>query len=99
MALHFVWKPWFCILLYSCAIVNNSHCGVSGFGSLFLLACFLAEQRTRMESELVSTEEVVNALLEYLVGPKLPLKSSALKEPPTLSQRQSVAKQVFFGFF
>lgn len=52
-----------------------------------------------MEPELVSTEEVVNALLEYLVGPRLPLKSSAVKEPPTLSQQQSVAKQVFFGFF
>ncbi|XP_004244325.1 uncharacterized protein [Solanum lycopersicum] len=47
-----------------------------------------------MEPELVSTEEVVNALLEYLVGPRLPLKSSAVKEPPTLSQQQSVAKQL-----
>ncbi|KAK4715078.1 hypothetical protein R3W88_020985 [Solanum pinnatisectum] len=47
-----------------------------------------------MEPELVSTEEVVNALLEYLVGPRLPLKSSAFKEPPTLSQQQSVAKQL-----
>lgn len=47
-----------------------------------------------MESELVPTEEVVNALLEYLVGPRLPLKSSGFKEPSTLSQQQSVAKQV-----
>lgn len=47
-----------------------------------------------MEPELVSTEEVVNALLEYLVGPRLPLKSSAFKEPPTLSQQQSVAQQL-----
>ncbi|CAN4103834.1 unnamed protein product [Withania somnifera] len=55
-------------------------------------ACFL--QRIRMASELASTEEVVNALLEYLVGPRLPLKSSAFKEAPSLSQQQSVAKQL-----
>ncbi|XP_070018458.1 uncharacterized protein [Nicotiana sylvestris] len=41
-----------------------------------------------------STEEVVNALLEYLVSPRLPLTSSAIKEPPSLSQQHSVAKQL-----
>nr|XP_016498214.1 PREDICTED: uncharacterized protein LOC107816976 isoform X1 [Nicotiana tabacum] len=41
-----------------------------------------------------STEEVVNALMEYLVDPHLPLKSSAIKEPPSLSQQLSVAKQL-----
>ncbi|KAK4355103.1 hypothetical protein RND71_024074 [Anisodus tanguticus] len=47
-----------------------------------------------MESELVSTEEVVNTLLEDLVGPLLPLRTSPVKEAPTLSQQQSVAKQL-----
>ncbi|KAK4341982.1 hypothetical protein RND71_037798 [Anisodus tanguticus] len=47
-----------------------------------------------MESELVSTEEVVNTLLEDLVGPLLPLRTSAVKEAPALSQQQSVAKQL-----
>ncbi|XP_059284923.1 uncharacterized protein LOC132038250 [Lycium ferocissimum] len=57
-------------------------------------SCFLAEQRIRMASELISTEEVVNTLLENLVGPLLPLRTSAVKEAPSLSQQQSVAKQL-----
>ncbi|XP_060188280.1 uncharacterized protein LOC132617320 isoform X2 [Lycium barbarum] len=47
-----------------------------------------------MASELISTEEVVNTLLENLVGPLLPLRTSAVKEAPSLSQQQSVAKQL-----
>ncbi|XP_060197299.1 uncharacterized protein LOC132626447 isoform X2 [Lycium barbarum] len=47
-----------------------------------------------MASELISTTEVVNTLLEKLVGPLLPLRTSAVKEAPSLSQQQSVAKQL-----
>ncbi|PHU13257.1 hypothetical protein BC332_20187 [Capsicum chinense] len=47
-----------------------------------------------MASEVASTEDVLNALLEYLVDPRLPFKSSVLKEAPTLSQQQSVATQL-----
>ena len=43
------------------------------------------------------TEEVVKALLDYLVDPMLPLKPSS-KNPPSLSNQQSVAKQVLFFF-
>ncbi|KAF3670183.1 putative serine/threonine-protein kinase BRI1-like 1-like [Capsicum annuum] len=57
-------------------------------------SCFAAEQRKRMASEVASTEDVLNALLEYLVDPRLPFKSSVLKEAPTLSQQQSVATQL-----
>lgn len=42
-----------------------------------------------------SVEDVVRALLEYLVDPLLPAKSSS-RSTPSLSQQQSVAKQVFF---
>lgn len=38
-------------------------------------------------------EEVVEALLEYFVAPLFPLNPQ-LTEPPSLSQQQSVAKQV-----
>uniref|UniRef100_A0A5B7BBS7 DRBM domain-containing protein n=1 Tax=Davidia involucrata TaxID=16924 RepID=A0A5B7BBS7_DAVIN len=44
-------------------------------------------------SDVGSAEDVVQALLEYLVDPMLPLKSSA-REAPSLSQQQLVAKQV-----
>ncbi|CBI36653.3 uncharacterized protein LOC104879453 isoform X2 [Vitis vinifera] len=40
-----------------------------------------------------SVEDVVRALLEYLVDPLLPAKSSS-RSTPSLSQQQSVAKQV-----
>ncbi|PHU11653.1 hypothetical protein BC332_18583 [Capsicum chinense] len=46
-----------------------------------------------MVLEVDSTEDVLNALLEYLVDPRLPFKSSVLKKAPTLSQQQSVATQ------
>ncbi|KAK7261607.1 hypothetical protein RIF29_27922 [Crotalaria pallida] len=44
-------------------------------------------------SDVCSTEDAVNAFLEYLVDPMLPAKSS-LRDNPTPSQQQSVAKQV-----
>ncbi|PHU08788.1 hypothetical protein BC332_20648 [Capsicum chinense] len=46
-----------------------------------------------MVSELASTEDMLNALLEYLVDPQLPFNASVFKEAPTLSQQQSVATQ------
>ncbi|KAF3615214.1 hypothetical protein FXO38_31550 [Capsicum annuum] len=46
-----------------------------------------------MVSKLASTEDVLNALLEYLVDPQLPFNASVFKEAPTLSQQQSVATQ------
>ncbi|KAG5560890.1 hypothetical protein RHGRI_004047 [Rhododendron griersonianum] len=44
-------------------------------------------------SEVGPVEDVVQALLEYLVAPLLPLKSSG-HQVPSLAQQQSVAKQV-----
>ncbi|KAI8566986.1 hypothetical protein RHMOL_Rhmol02G0086100 [Rhododendron molle] len=44
-------------------------------------------------SEVGPVEDVVQALLEYLVAPLLPLKSSG-QQVPSLAQQQSVAKQV-----
>lgn len=40
-------------------------------------------------------EDVYQALLQHLVAPLLPLKSSG-KQIPSISQQQDVAKQVFF---
>lgn len=48
-------------------------------------------------SEVGPVEDVVQALLEYLVAPLLPLKSSG-HQVPSLAQQQSVAKQVQFLF-
>ncbi|CAL5379839.1 unnamed protein product [Camellia sinensis] len=45
------------------------------------------------QSEIGSAEDVVQALLDYLVAPMLPLKSAGC-EVPSLEQQQSVAKQV-----
>ncbi|CAL5347995.1 unnamed protein product [Camellia sinensis] len=45
------------------------------------------------QSEIGSAEDVVQALLDYLVAPMLPLKSAG-REVPSLEQQQSVAKQV-----
>ncbi|KAI8002754.1 hypothetical protein LOK49_LG08G02075 [Camellia lanceoleosa] len=45
------------------------------------------------QSEIGSAEDVVQALLDYLVAPMLPLKSAG-REVPSLDQQQSVAKQV-----
>ncbi|CAL5327814.1 unnamed protein product [Camellia sinensis] len=45
------------------------------------------------QSEIGSAEDVVQALLDYLVAPMLPLKSAG-HEVPSLEQQQSVAKQV-----
>ncbi|CAK9161128.1 unnamed protein product [Ilex paraguariensis] len=42
-------------------------------------------------------EDVVQALMEYLVDPMLPLKAST-REAPSLYQQQLVAKQVFISF-
>ncbi|KAK1418947.1 hypothetical protein QVD17_28100 [Tagetes erecta] len=48
-----------------------------------------------MDIEAGPTEEIVNALLEYLVGPLLPLKHSEIaSETPSEVQQKSVAKQV-----
>ncbi|XP_057471237.1 uncharacterized protein LOC130760063 isoform X2 [Actinidia eriantha] len=44
-------------------------------------------------SEVGAAEDVIQALLDYLVDPLLPLKSSG-REVPSLAQQQSVAKQV-----
>ncbi|KAL7250125.1 hypothetical protein ACSBR1_012179 [Camellia fascicularis] len=44
------------------------------------------------QSEIGSAEDVVQALLDYLVAPMLPLKSAG-REVPSLEQQQSVAKQ------
>ncbi|GFZ10799.1 hypothetical protein Acr_22g0001970 [Actinidia rufa] len=48
-------------------------------------------------SEVGAAEDVIQALLDYLVDPLLPLKSSG-REVPSLAQQQSVAKQVPFDF-
>ncbi|CAL5377910.1 unnamed protein product [Camellia sinensis] len=45
------------------------------------------------QSEIGSAEDVVQALLDYLVAPMLPLKSAGC-EVPSLEQQKSVAKQV-----
>ncbi|CAL5388156.1 unnamed protein product [Camellia sinensis] len=45
------------------------------------------------QSEIGSAEDVVQALLDYLVAPMLPLKSAGC-EVPSLKQQQSGAKQV-----
>ncbi|CAL5416118.1 unnamed protein product [Camellia sinensis] len=45
------------------------------------------------QSEIGSAEDVVQALLDYLVAPMLPLKSAGC-EVPSLEQQQLVAKQV-----
>ncbi|XP_057460333.1 uncharacterized protein LOC130750837 isoform X3 [Actinidia eriantha] len=44
-------------------------------------------------SEVGAPEDVIQALLDYLVDPLLPLKSSG-REVPSLAQQKSVAKQV-----
>ena len=49
-------------------------------------------------SDLGSAEDAVRALLEYLVDPLLPSKSST-RRTPSLSQQESVAKQVLFFTF
>ncbi|KAF5957070.1 hypothetical protein HYC85_004295 [Camellia sinensis] len=49
------------------------------------------------QSEIGSAEDVVQALLDYLVAPMLPLKSAG-HEVPSLEQQQSVAKQVSHSF-
>ena len=43
--------------------------------------------------EVAPTEEVIKALLDYLVDPMLPLKASG-KDPP-LATQEAVAKQVY----
>lgn len=48
-------------------------------------------------AEVAPTEDSVTALLEVLVDPVLPLKSSG-KDAPSIEQQQSVAKQVFNVF-
>ncbi|KAF1886984.1 hypothetical protein Lal_00046222 [Lupinus albus] len=45
-------------------------------------------------SEVCATEDAVKLFLEYLVDPMLPAKSTS-RDNPTLSQQQSVAKQVY----
>jgi hypothetical protein len=45
------------------------------------------------ESEACPTEDAIKALLEYLVDPTLPAKSS-VRDTPSLSQQKLVAKQV-----
>ncbi|XP_019458320.1 PREDICTED: uncharacterized protein LOC109358510 isoform X2 [Lupinus angustifolius] len=45
-------------------------------------------------SEVCATEDAVKVFLEYLVDPMLPAKSTS-RDNPTLSQQQSVAKQVY----
>ncbi|KAL4567714.1 hypothetical protein LXL04_023306 [Taraxacum kok-saghyz] len=48
-----------------------------------------------LATEVGPTEETVEALMEYLVGPLLPLKHSDIaKHTPSESQQKSVAKQV-----
>ncbi|CAH1439242.1 unnamed protein product [Lactuca virosa] len=48
-----------------------------------------------LSMEVGPTEETVEALMEYLVGPLLPLKhSDTAKDTPSQSQQKSVAKQV-----
>lgn len=48
-----------------------------------------------MPTEVGPTEETVEALMEYLVGPLLPLKhSDIVKDIPSESKQKSVAKQV-----
>lgn len=49
---------------------------------------------TRAMADVCPTEDAVEALLEYLVDPLLPVKS-LLRETPSQSQQQSIAKQVF----
>ena len=49
-------------------------------------------------SDVCPTEDAVRALLEHLVDPMLPAKSS-LPDNPSQSQRQAVAKQVLFVMF
>ncbi|KAI8005150.1 Mannosyl-oligosaccharide 1,2-alpha-mannosidase MNS1 [Camellia lanceoleosa] len=44
------------------------------------------------QSEIGSAKDVVQALLDYLVAPMLPLKSAG-REVPSLEQQQSVTKQ------
>ncbi|KAF7151656.1 hypothetical protein RHSIM_Rhsim02G0076700 [Rhododendron simsii] len=51
------------------------------------------EEESSSSSEVGPVEDVVQALLEYLVAPLLPLKSSG-HQVPSLAQQQSVAKQV-----
>ena len=46
-------------------------------------------------SDVCSAEDAVRALLDHLVDPVLPAKSSLL-DTPTQSQKQAVAKQVLF---
>lgn len=48
-------------------------------------------------SDVCPTEEAIKAFLEYLVDPILPPRSS-LRDTPSLSQQESVAKQVLFFF-
>nr|XP_048333261.1 uncharacterized protein LOC107422026 isoform X1 [Ziziphus jujuba var. spinosa] len=45
-------------------------------------------------ADVCPTEDAVEALLEYLVDPLLPVKS-LLRETPSQSQQQSIAKQVY----
>ncbi|KAH7521312.1 hypothetical protein FEM48_Zijuj07G0019700 [Ziziphus jujuba var. spinosa] len=49
---------------------------------------------TRAMADVCPTEDAVEALLEYLVDPLLPVKS-LLRETPSQSQQQSIAKQVY----
>lgn len=46
------------------------------------------------QSDVCPTEDAVKAFLEQLVDPMLPAKSS-IRDNPTPSHQQSVAKQVF----
>ncbi|XP_071690271.1 uncharacterized protein [Rutidosis leptorrhynchoides] len=47
-----------------------------------------------LQTEHGPTEETVEALMDYLVGPLLPLKVSDIANAPSESQQKSVAKQV-----
>lgn len=51
------------------------------------------ENNSSKPEEVVPTEDVVNALLEYLVDPFLRLISS--EAPPSEDDKELVAKQVF----
>lgn len=49
-------------------------------------------------SDVCPTEDAILAFLEYLVDPMLP-ENSSLRDTSSQSQKQSVAKQVFFSDF
>lgn len=78
--------------VYMCVCILSLFCLFSSFPEVVKYLEFMDA------SDVCPTEDAIQAFLDHLVDPILPAKSS-LRDNPSLSQQESVAKQVSVSYY